>query len=138
MSFFRRIAFAARRTDFGTMTRYVVVMGLGSLTDLAMFVAVVRWLPIPAAQLMARLAGAVVGFLLHRHFTFQRARRRPTLSAMTRYGAVWLFGYFLSTWLILTLAASGRDVEFAKVMVEIALVPVIFLLLRFFVFTHRD
>ena len=111
-------------------------MGVSWLADLAVFAVTVQWLNVVIAQLVARLTGALLGFLLHKYVTFQESDAKTSRAAL-RYLALWVFGYFASTSLILFLVHVQLTPLVAKVIVEIVLVPLNFLLMRRFVFTRQ-
>lgn len=120
------------------LARYVFAMGLAWLADVAVFAMAVVWLNIPVSQMLARTAGAITGFVLHRHITFRQASTNNSAGAMLRFAMVWLFGYGVSTALILLIVGSQLSPVGAKIVVEIGLVPINFVLLRLFVFTKRE
>jgi putative flippase GtrA len=119
------------------VVRYVLVIGLGWLADIAVFALAVPHVNVPLAQLLARVSGALVGFVLHKHFTFQQTNT-PVPRATVRYIILWLFSYFVSTGLILLLISFKFQVVGAKILVEILIVPFNFHLMRRFVFVRQD
>ena len=108
-------------------------MGLCWLADLALFALAVQWLDIVIAQLVARLTGALLGFLLHKFVTFNEPDTRASGAAL-RYLALWVFSYVASTSLILLLVHVQLTAVAAKLIAEIVLVPLNFFLMRRFVF----
>lgn len=124
------------KNDLLLVSRYTLVMGCGWLADLLVFAIAVDSLDIPLSQLLARTTGAVVGFVLHKYFTFRQTGNARSNVAV-RYALVWMFSYFLSTGLIMLLANAGLLPVGAKLMVEIMVVPVNFILLRVFVFARQ-
>ncbi|HEX4858091.1 MAG TPA: GtrA family protein [Usitatibacteraceae bacterium] len=129
---------AARRLgDAGTALRYVVTMGAGWAADFVVFAITYAWMGIPGAQFLARVAGAAIGFALHRHFTFRAASSRPFAVQALWYIGVWTLSYVLSTVLLVVGVEAGLHPLVAKVGVELLIVPMNFLLLRALVFTPR-
>ena len=125
------------KADIFMVARYALVMGLGWLADVAVFALAVAWMNIPVSQLLARVTGAAVGFVFHKHFSFPQTAGIQSASALLRYAMVWVFGYFASTGLILLLVGGQLPPLGAKVLVEIGMVPVNFFLFRLFVFARR-
>ena len=128
------------RIDQRLTTRYIAVMGLGFIADLAVFAALHRALGVPLAQWAARMAGAAVGFWLHRNFTFRsvRAHRRPLRSQAIRFVFVWLVNYAASTsGILLAIAALAVDPVLAKLGIELILAVAGFVWMRGFVFGVR-
>jgi putative flippase GtrA len=124
------------KNDLLLVSRYTLVMGCGWLADLLVFAIAVDSLDIPLSQLLARTTGAVMGFVLHKYFTFRQTGSARSNVAV-RYTLVWMFSYFLSTGLIMLLVNASLLPVGAKLMVEIMMVPVNFILLRVFVFARQ-
>lgn len=128
------------RIDLQLTTRYIAVMGLGFVVDLAVFTALYRSLGVPLAQWAARVAGAAVGFWLHREFTFRAAQANPRAlrSQAMRFAVVWLVNYAVSTsGILLAIAALAVDPVLAKLGVEVLIAGAGFLWMRGFVFGAR-
>lgn len=116
--------------------RYLLVGGLLFVLDFTVTRALyVEWgQPLELAQWAGRIAGAGVGYWVHRYVTFQTSDRL-TGSVRLRYWLVAAGLWFVSPLLLrgATLAIPG-NLFLAKIAVECLLVGVSYLLLRYFVF----
>jgi putative flippase GtrA len=128
--------FAKIKSELPAVVRYVLVMGLGWLTDMAVFSFAILYINVPLAQLFARVTGALVGFIMHKHFTFQR-ENTPAPRAAIRYIMLWFVSYFVSTGFILLLINFKFQTLGAKVLVETVIVPINFFLMQRFVFARQ-
>lgn len=95
-------------------------------------------LPIEAANLGGRIAGALLGFWLNGRFTFAAPDQRPGPRQFRRFLVMWLGTTALSTWLM---GAIEQDMGLqsawlAKPGIEIVLAAVGFVLSRHWVYRH--
>jgi putative flippase GtrA len=121
--------------------RYLCVMGLGWLVDLAAFALFAQWLSIPLSQIIARLSGAAVGFAGHKWFSFSNGKTSSGRTARQSavFALVWLFSYLLTTGGILFLVQKlGFEKLTAKILIEILVVPINYVMLSRWVFSHRS
>ena len=95
-------------------------------------------LPIEAANLSGRVAGALLGFWLNGRFTFATPEMRPGPRQFRRFLAMWLGTTALST-LLMAAAEESMGLHgawLAKPVIEIALAAVGFVLSRHWVYRH--
>ncbi|PZX33990.1 conserved membrane hypothetical protein [Cupriavidus phytorum] len=125
------------RTTFG---RYVLTGCALLLADLALFLLLAHAGIAPAAaQAVSRGAGAIVGFIAHKRYSFRHGGvdARSLVSQGSGYGALTLAGVALSP-LILTLALwlSGERLLVAKLAVEVVLAGLNFVAMRWLFRPH--
>ena len=117
---------------------YGLAGGLALLLDWATFVALTWWgLPILPANVLARLAGAMLAYVLNGVFTFRDAQG-------SKLG--WRrFGRFSAVWIVLTAASTlaMQAIEYsaglqwawlAKPLVEVGLAAISFLAYRYWIY----
>jgi putative flippase GtrA len=117
--------------------RYVLTGGVAWVVDFVVFVAFVTPLGIVTAQLVARVAGALVAFLGHKFFVFQETQTEAAVlgGQALRYAALWVFSYGLSTLgLILLIEYLFLPEIPAKVLVEGCVVVLNYLIMRTLIF----
>ena len=117
---------------------YLLVGALQWVLDCALTVGLSSGglLPIEAANLGGRVAGALLGFWLNGRFTFATPEMRPGPRQFQRFLAMWLGTTALSTWLM-SAAEQGMGLQgawLAKPGIEIALAAVGFVLSRYWVY----
>ncbi|MCO4746613.1 MAG: GtrA family protein [Proteobacteria bacterium] len=115
------------------LSRYVAVGAGLFAVDLAVFMGLVTIdVPIPVAQLISRATGAVLGFFLHRQWTFagetEHASGAGTQGA--GYAALTLANLGLSPVVVTVLANLVPSLVLAKVLTEVAMVLTTFALTR--------
>ena len=90
------------------LLRYGMVGGTVYVSDFAMF-AVTLW-AVPGAYLLANVAGksvgALVGFVLHRHFTFSWEHKDNATRQLVSYLMLFAFNLALSSLLIFLLVSN--------------------------------
>ena len=124
--------------DAARVLSFLLVGGLQFALDAGLFVGL-TWLGMaPAwANISSRLAAACVGFFLNGRLTFGHASL--TRTQFGRYVASWVLLTVASTMTVAAVAgvAGLRWAWLAKVLVEVVLAAVSFLLMRNWVFSAR-
>jgi putative flippase GtrA len=119
------------------LVRYVLVGGIVYLCDLAVFALLLA--AAPDAHLMAnlagRVAGAALGFVLHRQFTFSWAQRDGRVRQALAYVSVLVANIAASTFLLwLAVDQVGIDSLAARIMVDAVVIAAAFVAGRQFVY----
>jgi putative flippase GtrA len=130
-------AFAVARQG----TRYLAVGLVAYAVDFGLFTVCVQPWGMIAAQAVARVGGAVVGFAGHKWFAFGDARRSPRalLVQLAGYAALWVCSYVASTVAMMLLVERiGCSPLIAKLAVEPAIVLFNFVVMRRSVFAVRE
>ncbi|MBB1486631.1 GtrA family protein [Oceanospirillum sediminis] len=118
---------------------YTLVMGVCWLIDNLVFAVLVNVISVGAAVFIARITGALAGFVCHGKYTFNvDVDGLKTLLSAFKYVAVWLFAY----WLVISSVdffATNTDVNIvlAKMITECFVVPLNFILMKYIVFADR-
>lgn len=117
--------------------RYLLVGGTAWLADVAIFLFFVGGVGIAAAQLFARATGAVVAFFGHKWLVFEEkdnetaTLRRQALA----YAGLWILAYGVGTSaLIVLIDQLGLQPLVAKILVEIAIVAMNYLVMKEWIF----
>ena len=88
-----------------------------------------------AANICGKIAGAALGFVLHRHVTFRWAQRDGAARQFGAYLAVLGFNLLLSSALLwVAIELLGANAYFAKLGVDVIVVGTAFLLSRLWVY----
>ena len=88
-----------------------------------------------AANICGKIAGAALGFVLHRHVTFRWAQRDGAARQFAAYLAVLGFNLLLSSALLwVAVELLGANAYFAKLGVDVIVVGTAFLLSRLWVY----
>ena len=115
-----------------TIVGLVVLAADFALYSVILFVAPVRFL---TANLAGKVAGAALGFVLHRTVTFRWAQRDPATRQLLSYLAVLGFNLLLSSLLLsLAIGRLGANPYLAKLAVDVVIVGTAFLLSRLWVY----
>jgi putative flippase GtrA len=119
------------------LMRYFMVGGVVYLSDLAIFALVLA--AAPAAHLIAnlagRVAGAALGFVLHRQFTFSWAHRDGRARQALAYISVLLANIAASTVLLwLAVDKASIDPLVARMLVDAVVIAAAFVAGRQFVY----
>ncbi len=119
------------------LLRYFLVGGIVYLCDLAVFALLLA--AAPAAHLVAnlagRIAGAAVGFVLHRQFTFSWAHRDGQARQALAYVSVLIANIAASTILLwLAVDKAGFDPLIARILVDAIVIGAAFVAGRHFVY----
>ena len=95
----------ATRGLTGEVIRYVLVAGTTYVADLLVYLAFVMASPTWYLQgnVAGRLFGASLGFILHKHWTFDGVHRRSTRTQAISYGLLLSFNIGLSSALLMAL-----------------------------------
>lgn len=119
------------------MMRYGIVGGVVYLSDFAAFAAILWFMPNAylVANVIGKATGALVGFILHRHFTFSWDHKdeagRQALSYLLLF-ATNLAISSLMLWLLVDTA--GVNAFVAKIFVDILVIASSFLAARLWVY----
>lgn len=119
------------------MWRYLLVGGVVYLIDFAVYAAVVQVSPQTylLANGMGKIAGAALGFVLHRRFTFSGAHRDGAERQILFYAGLLLFNLALSSTLLwFALVVVGADALIARVAVDGLVILMSFLGMRLWVY----
>ena len=117
--------------------RYLLIGGLAWLLDVIVFAVTVSSVGVASAQLGARVCGAFVAFSGHKLFVFRQADLQPAaiVAQAVRYAALWLLSFTISALALIGLIEqAGVAALTAKVVVEIGIVALNYLVMRAFVF----
>lgn len=119
------------------LTRYGLVGGVVYLTDFLAF-AVAVWLTehmYLTANIIGKIAGAAVGFVLHRQFTFSWEQKDNLARQAFSYAIVFLANIVGSSallWLLIDWA--NANAYLAKLCVDIAVITASFVAGRFWIY----
>ncbi|QZP07525.1 GtrA family protein [Caenibius sp. WL] len=122
---------------FHQLTRYGLVGGVVYLTDFLAF-AVAVWLTehmYLTANIIGKIAGAAVGFVLHRQFTFSWEQKDNLARQVLSYALVFLANIVGSSallWLLIDWA--NANAYLAKLCVDIAVITASFVAGRFWIY----
>lgn len=118
---------------FKSFAIYVLVGLMALAVDMLVF-GLCRWaaLPLWGANPLARLAGAITAYTMHRYWTFQV--QSPDSSSAGRYMLAWCAATVSGTLGLAILAYSGISEMGGKVLTEGALLVVNYLVARTWVF----
>jgi putative flippase GtrA len=119
------------------LVRYGIVGGTVYVSDFATF-AVTLW-AVPGAYLWANVAGksvgALVGFVLHRQFTFSWEHKDNAARQLVSYVMLFAFNLALSSLLIFLLVnQAGANAFAAKLLVDVVVIAVAFIASRLWVY----
>jgi len=119
--------------------RYLIVGGLVFAFDFGVFTGLVlinaHWLF--AANIAGKIAGALLGFFLHRHFTFSWQKRQSGLRQFLSYGAVLLLNLIISSGLVyLFVISMNIEAVIGRLLSDIITIFLAFILSRNLVFSR--
>jgi putative flippase GtrA len=117
--------------------RYAFVGLIVLAADFAVYSALLLALPAQflPANAAGKVAGAALGFVLHRHVTFRWAQRDGAERQLASYLAVFGFNLLLSSALLwLAIKGLGANEYLAKIAVDIVVTGSAFLLSRLWVY----
>ncbi|HEY0597727.1 GtrA family protein [Sphingopyxis sp.] len=117
--------------------RYGLVGLVVLAADFAVYSLVLALLPgqFVAANICGKIAGAVLGFVLHRHVTFRWAQRDGATRQFAAYVAVLGFNLLFSSALLwFAIEMLGANAYLAKLAVDIVVAGTAFLLSRLWVY----
>lgn len=131
--------------------RFLLAGGVQLALDWAVFVGLTAaGMPAAPANLVGRVAGALLGFVLHGRYTFadgageaaiasDAGRASPRGGRFLRYAVAWLSMTALSTWLVAGVAGQAglHAAWWAKPLVEAGMAVLAFFVWRHWVF-RRD
>lgn len=122
---------------FHQMARYGVVGLIVLLCDFATYAALTGFSPTTylEANLVGKAAGAAVGFLLHRHFTFSWEQKHKPGKQLLSYIGLMLFNLAASSallWFLVDQAGMGKLL--AKPFVDIVVIATSFLVSRLWIY----
>jgi putative flippase GtrA len=115
--------------------RYLVVGGASFAVDLTVFLLMVRHFGVSpqTSQIVSRTAGALFGFGGHKYFSFAnhgRVARHSTRAQAMGYVAIAVGGILLSPIVLSGMLAITSVLSMAKVLNEIVMVCINFVVLR--------
>lgn len=118
--------------------RYLIVGGLVFAFDFGVFTGLLlinaHWLF--AANIVGKIAGALLGFFLHRHFTFSWQQRQSGLMQFLSYGAVLLLNLMISSGLVyLFVISMNIEAVIGRLLSDIITIFLAFILSRNLVFS---
>ena len=119
------------------LVRYGLVGGAVYFCDLVVFALIIAALPAShlPANVAGRLAGAALGFVLHRQFTFSWPQRDGKSRQAVAYSALLLANIAASSLLLwLAVDQAGIDAFIARVAVDFIVIAVAFLAGRHWVY----
>jgi putative flippase GtrA len=128
-------------SELKRLLRYLVVGLLAWAVDLAVFLALIDILGVPASQLAARLTGAAVAFFGHKLLVFREpGMRAATLASQgARYAALWVLAYAVSTLALIGLIEHAAMAAVpAKVLVEAGIVVMNYVIMKTLIFQDRS
>lgn len=119
------------------LVRYGIVGGTVYVSDFAVFAGIL-W-AVPGAYLWANVAGksvgALVGFVLHRQFTFSWQHKDNAARQLVSYLMLFAFNLALSSLLIFLLVdKAGANAFAAKLFVDIIVIGIAFVASRLWVY----
>lgn len=117
--------------------RYLLVGGVVYLADLAIYAAMVHLAPNAylLANGMGKIAGAALGFVLHRRFTFSGAQRDGIERQVLSYAGLLLLNLALSSVMLwFALVVVGADALLGRVAVDAIVILVSFVGMRMWVY----
>ena len=118
--------------------RYLIAGGLVFAFDFGVFTGLLlinaHWLF--AANIIGKIAGALSGFFLHRHFTFSWQKRQSVVTQFISYGAVLLLNLIISSGLVyLFVISMNIEAIIGRLLSDIVTIVLTFLLSRNLVFS---
>lgn len=119
------------------MWRYLLVGGVVYLVDLAVYAAMVHLVPHAylLANGMGKIAGAALGFILHKRFTFFGGQRDGVERQVLSYAGLLAFNLALSSALLwFAVGAVGADALIARVAIDGLVILMSFLGMRLWVY----
>ena len=135
---------SSRRSRRLQLLRYLVAGSVLFLLDFLVVLSLIRFNDVnPAiAQLIGRSTGAIAGFILHRNFTFSDYLDGSQLSVThqgTGYLSIAMTTLIASPFILVgALAVVGDHILYAKVLTEIVLVAINFVLMKQLFRARRD
>ncbi|WP_197460166.1 GtrA family protein [Sphingorhabdus sp. M41] len=117
--------------------RYLIVGGLVFAFDFGVFTGLLLLNPhwLFAANIAGKIGGALLGFFLHRHFTFSWQKRQRASTQFISYGAVLLLNLIISSGLVyLFVISMNIEALIGRLFSDIVTIVLAFLLSRNLVF----
>jgi putative flippase GtrA len=119
------------------LMRYGIVGGVVYLSDFAIFAAVLWFMPDAylVANVIGKMTGALVGFVLHRHFTFSWEQKDKAGRQAASYMLLLTANLAISSlmmWLLVD--SAGGNVFVAKLVVDIVVIVSSFVAGRLWVY----
>ena len=111
------------------MMRYGIVGGVVYLSDFAVFAAILWFMPDAylLANVIGKVTGALVGFVLHRHFTFSWEQKDKASRQAISYLLLLAANLAISSLLMWLLVDSvGANAFIAKIFVDVVVIAVSF------------
>ena len=119
------------------MMRYGIVGGVVYLSDFAVFAAILWFMPDAylLANVIGKVTGALVGFVLHRHFTFSWEQKDKASRQAISYLLLLAANLAISSLLMWLLVDSvGANAFIAKIFVDVVVIAVSFVAGRLWVY----
>ena len=120
---------------------YAIVGLLQWLLEYALMVALSAWwMPVEPANVLGRIAGAVLGYWLNGRFTFAGPGRALSRTALVRFVLMWIALTILNTAILDAIddRYGLRDTWAAKPLVDLATGLIGFVLSRHWIYRQRD
>jgi putative flippase GtrA len=119
------------------MMRYGIVGGVVYLSDFAVFAAILWFVPDAylVANVIGKVTGALVGFVLHRNFTFSWEQKDKTSRQAASYFLLLATNLIISSLLMwLLVDTMGANAFVAKLFVDIVVIATSFVAGRLWVY----
>lgn len=120
---------------------YAIVGLLQWLVEYGLMVALSAWwMPVEPANVLGRIAGAVLGYWLNGRFTFAGPGRALSRTALFRFVLMWIALTILNTAILDAIddRYGLRDTWAAKPLVDLATGLIGFVLSRHWIYRQRD
>ncbi len=121
---------------FFQLIRYGIIGGVAFLLDVGLFF-LLRFIGVDliTANIISRFFGAITAFVFNYYWTFALTRKNTLwIHSALRYMALWVIATIFSTALLSWTIELGVNEKFGKVIVEITIMVLNFLISRYWVF----
>lgn len=125
------------RNFFIQALRYCLVGGIVYLVDIGLFLFLLRYFSDSPyiVNIVAKVGGAITGFLLHRHFTFFGVQKNTLAGQGARYSTLLIFNILFANVIMYSAVLWIHiDVEWAKIASDVIIISLSFLVSRLLVF----
>lgn len=136
-----RVSHLPHRRLTGEITRYLIVGGGTYLADFIVYLMIITLSPALYLQgnVVGRLAGALLGFMLHKHWTFGGEHVRSTNVQALSYALLLLFNIGFSSVLLISLQTllPGLGPVLARIITDVVVIGFTFVCSRY-IFRRHD